>query len=188
MLELWKDIKGYEGLYQVSNYGNVKGLAKKHGYSNRQESIIKQYKNKKGYYKVVLSKNGKQKNIEVQRIVAEAFLNKNDFKSYIDEDREKINLNKLQVNHINEDKSDNKASNLEWCSPKYNVNYGKRGQKASISLGKKILQFDTEGNFIKEWQSIKQAFLKLHISKIGLVCKGRRKTAGGYIWKYKEQN
>ena len=188
MYELWKDVKGYEGLYQVSNFGNIKGLAKKHGHSNRKENIIKQFKNKNGYYKVVLSKNGKQKNIEVQRIVAEAFLNKKNYKSYLNEDRTKIDINKLQVNHIDEDKSNNKVNNLEWCSHKYNVNYGNRGKKASQKLKKKILQYDKNGTLLKEWQSIKEAQEELKICKISVNCLGKRKTSGGYIWKYKESN
>ena len=186
MKEVWKDIKGYEGLYQVSNFGRVKSLKKYHGKSLRKGAIIKQYLTRQNYCKVILSKDKINKNVEVQRVVAEAFLDKRQYKSMPDEDRNLIQLDKLEVNHKDENKSNNCANNLEWCSRKYNANYGERGKKASKSLSKKILQYDLNNNFIKEWESIKQAKEELKIHRICDVCKKRRKTAGGYVWKYKE--
>lgn len=186
--EVWVDLKNYEGLYQISDFGNIKSLTKPHGHSIRKESIIKQYKTRKGYYKVLFSKDNKQKNFEVHRLVAENFLNKNDYKNMPEENRKIVNLEKLQVNHKDENKLNNKASNLEWCTNKYNVNYGKRGKKASQKLKKKILQYDKNGILLKEWQSIKEAQEELKISKINVNCLGKRKTSGGYIWKYKESN
>ena len=186
MIEIWKDITGYEGLYQVSNLGRIKSLKKYHGKSLRKEAIIKQHLTKKNYYKVVLSKDKINKNVEVQRVVAEAFLNKKDFKCYPTEDRNLINIDKLEVNHIDENKINNKVENLEWCSRKYNANYGERGKKASKSLGKKIIQYTKDEEFVKEWESIKEATEKLHLYGIGRVCRGKAKSSGGYIWKYKE--
>ena len=186
MYEIWKDIKEYEGLYQVSNLGRVKSLKKYHGKSLRKGAIIKQYLTRQNYCKVILSKDKINKNVEVQRLVADAFLNKEDFKCYPTEARNLISIDKLEVNHIDENKSNNKVENLEWCSRKYNANYGERGKKASKSLSKKILQYDLNNNFIKEWESIKQAKEELKIHRICDVCKKRRKTAGGYVWKYKE--
>ena len=78
--------------------------------------------------------------------------------------------------------------NLEWCTYGYNVNYGNRNNKAKISKSKPVLQYDKNGNFIKEWFGIKNAGenLKIASSDIGECCRGKRKTAGGYAWKFKE--
>ena len=186
MYELWKDIKGYEGLHQVSNLGRVKSLKKYHGKSLRKGAIIKQYLTRQNYCKVILSKDKINKNVEVQRLVADAFLNKEDFKCYPTEDRNLISLDKLEVNHIDENKSNNKVENLEWCTRKYNANYGERGKRASKSLGKKIMQYTKNGELVKEWESIKEATEKLHLYGIGRACRGKLKSSGGYIWKYKE--
>lgn len=100
--EIWKPVVGYEGLYKVSNKGRVKGL--------RSGKILKSALNKKGYPMVVLSRNGKLLPQRVHRLVALTFI---------------PNLNNYPiVNHINENKTDNRVENLEWCTNKYNCNYG----------------------------------------------------------------
>jgi len=117
--ELWATIKGYEGLYEVSNYGNVRSL--KYG-------KIKYLKprNDNGYYQVALSKNGIVKNFKIHRLVANAFIDNP--------------LNLPQINHINEVKTDNKASNLEWCDSKHNIRYSKARQVMGIGEnGKKTI-------------------------------------------------
>lgn len=117
--EEWRDIKGYEGLYQVSNLGRVKSLSKYHktksGYFSK-ERILKQIYNDRGYKLVGLSKEWKKEKIFVHRLVAEAFIsNPNNY---------------LQVNHINEfEKDNNRVENLEWCDAKYNCNYGTRNKR-----------------------------------------------------------
>jgi len=120
--EIWKDIPNYEGLYQVSNYGNVKTLDKcvNSGIKNnsivtRKGKLLKQYLKKNGYLQVTLTHNNTRKYVCVHRLVAEVFIDNSN--------------NYLQINHKNEDKTDNRVENLEWCSPKYNCNYGNRNSK-----------------------------------------------------------
>lgn len=158
--EVWKDIVGYEGLYQVSNLGNVK---------NKKGKKIKPRKNKNGYYQVCLSKNNKNKNHYIHKLVALSFI---------------TNDKKMQcVNHKNENKLDNNVNNLEWCTYSYNNNYGKMKNLCS----KKVLQYDKNGMFIKEWNSMHEIERKLKIfhGSISNCCKNKLKTAGGYVWKYK---
>lgn len=131
--EIWKDIPDYEGLYQISSYGRVKALARERNnqYSNK-EIILKQSNDGKGYLQVVLNKNGKRKGFKVHRLVAEIFLNKNNFKKMPYEKEEKININKLEVNHIDEfKKENNNINNLEWCTKLYNCNYGTRNERVN---------------------------------------------------------
>ena len=129
MTEIWKDIVGYEGLYQVSNLGNVKRLK---GYKGRgkgyivEEHIIQPSINSRGYQNVILCKNGKTKTFTMHRLVAIAFLYNSD--------------NLPEVNHKDEDKTNNCVDNLEWCTAKYNVNYGTRNKKCSDKWKLKRLQ------------------------------------------------
>ena len=116
MIEIWKDIQGYEGLYQVSNFGNVISL----NFRNKKEKYkIAQRILNNGYFSVTIHKNGKKQTIEVHRLVAIAFL-PNPF-------------NLPCVNHINENKLDNRAENLEWCTWSYNNKYGKGNKKRTES-------------------------------------------------------
>ena len=129
MTEIWKDIVGYEGLYQVSNLGNVKRLK---GYKGRgkgyivEEHLIKPSINSNGYQNVVLCKNGKTKTFSMHRLVAIAFLDNSD--------------NLPEVNHKDEDKTNNCVDNLEWCDRVYNNNYGTRNKKCSDKWKLKRLQ------------------------------------------------
>lgn len=118
MIEIWKDINGYEGFYQISNFGNVKSLARSCGTKLKKytckERILKKRKID-GYYTVALYKNGKMKSFKCSRLVAQAFI---------------PNPTNLPcVNHIDEDKYNDCVSNLEWCSIKYNSNYGSVKEK-----------------------------------------------------------
>lgn len=185
MVEVWKDIKGYEGFYQVSNLGRVKTLERQMPFNiDKSKNIIKKEKIlkpgkrgiKRNYLSVVLRKNSKQTNKYVHRLVAEAFIpNPNNYK---------------EVNHIDENTFNNCEKNLEWCNTKYNINYGERTQKATKKLSKAVIQYDLQSKFIKEWCSIRNASRNLNIN-IGTIircCKGEFKTAGGYIWKYKRSD
>lgn len=108
IIEEWKDVPNYEGLYQVSNLGRIKSLRDKNG--KAREKILKLKLSKFGYYQICLCKNGKQKWYFVHRLVALAFI---------------PNPNNLpQINHIDENKTNNYVENLEWCTSKYNSNYG----------------------------------------------------------------
>lgn len=189
MKEIWKDIKGYEGLYKISNYGRIKTIPRYTNNQNSYKEIILKYTNDgKGYQQVILTKNRKRKGYKVHRLVAENFLDKNNFKPMLCEDRAKIDLNKLEVNHKNEfNKEDNSINNLEWCTKLYNCNYGTRNKR--VNKGKPIYQLDLEEKIIREWDTIKQASEKLNIQKVCIAscCRKKQKTAGGYKWKYKEE-
>lgn len=169
-MEEWKDIEGYEGLYQVNNTGKVISLNYKRTGEVRE---LKPMVDKYGYLYVNLSKNGKYKSKKIHRLVAEAFI---------------PNPNNLpEVNHRNEIKTDNRVENIEYCDRSYNINYGSRNKKLKDRLCKPILQFTLDGDFIREWEGIKKASDELCIKQpnISNVCLGNLKTAGGYKWKYK---
>lgn len=184
--EIWRDIEGYEGLYQVSSLGRVKTIERIFTDSKGREykiiSQIKQiFKTKNGYIRVKLWKNGKSKNFFVHRLVAIAFIdNPNNFRC---------------VNHKDENKENNCVDNLEWCDHKYNNNYGNHKNKVSNTqknrkdLSKPIIQIDLEGNIINQYHSIKEAarYNNLFHSNISKVLLGKYKTCGGYIWKYKNE-
>ena len=107
MIEEWRDIKGYEGKYQVSNLGRVKSLNYNH---TKKEKILSDYPNTYGYLYVNLYKNGKGKPFYIHKLVAQAFIdNPNNYR---------------EINHKDENKQNNRVENLEWCNRKYNCNYG----------------------------------------------------------------
>lgn len=194
-IEEWKDIPGYEGMYQVSSFGRVKSVRKfkksKHGCNIAlEEKVIRPFvKSKKAnYLRVSLIKDGKRTKYSVHRLVAMAFI---------------PNPNNLpQVNHKDENKENNRVDNLEWCDGKYNINYGTareritKTQMETMSTMKKVQCIET-GVIYK---SIKDAGRKLNIcaENISAVCnqtvrhngKGVKyiiKTAGGYHWRFVEE-
>jgi hypothetical protein len=164
-MEEWKNIEGYEG-YQVSNEGRVKSL--KYG----KEKILKGVKNSSGYLYVGLYQDGKQVFKRVHRLVAEAFLENPQ--------------NLLEVNHKDEDKANNHVDNLEWCSSKYNANYGTRNQRSAEARSRRVDQIDPiTGEVIHQWVSTmeceRNGFNHGHVVDCA---RGLRKTHKGYIWKY----
>ncbi len=174
--EIWKDIKGYEGLYQISNLGRVKSIkrvvARGTNYKPIKERVLKAGNNK-GYAYVILCKYGKKKTVQVHRLVAYAFI---------------PNPNNLPcINHKDENPLNNIVSNLEWCTHSYNNSYNELRVKAAISKRIPVLQYSKEGVFIREWSYSKEAEKELGISHrtIDACCKGKLKTSGGYIWKRK---
>lgn len=153
MKEIWKDIQGYEGLYQVSSYGKIKNI--------KRNKIKKQTINDDGYCVIKLSKKNKKKVFLVHRIVAETFLNCNDFKyidgEYIDE----FNKKKLVINHKDENKINNNADNLEWCTNKYNIRYSLRKRKRKRSSIKiRLYNYMIENNMNDETIEIIMNFFK----------------------------
>lgn len=169
MKEVWKDIEGYEGKYQVSNFGNVMSLNYNHTGKKR---LMKLRKNRYGYLEVHLYKDGKVKWYKVHRLVAQAFL---------------ANPNNLsQVNHKDQNKENNIVSNLEFCSPEYNVNYGDRNERASEKQCKPIFGVDKVSGLIVEYKSAKEAgkVLGINPANITACCKGKRKSAGNFYWFY----
>lgn len=179
MVEKWKDIAGYEGYYQVSNIGRVRSLDRVVVKSNGVKltlkgQILSAKSDYHGYLRVNLSKSGKVKLKKVHRLVAEAFLPNPD--------------NLPEINHKNEIKTDNRVDNLEWCSHLYNTNYGTRNHRLALQKAKPVIQLTLEGEFVNIFESIRDAERKLHINNTSIVkvLNGERKTAGGYIWKYKD--
>ena len=166
MKEIWKDIKDYEGHYQVSNLSRVKSI--KFG----KERILKPVTDRHGYLIVGLWKNNKQKTYKVHRLVAEAFLPNPD--------------NLPQVNHKDENPLNNNVNNLEWCNSKYNNTYGTRIERISKRRSKTVLQYDLEGNFIREWESTaecgRNGFNQAHVAAC---CQGKLKKHKDSIWRYK---
>ena len=193
--EIWKDVKGYEGLYQVSNLGRVRSLGfdKWHKGKNLKPSI-----DSNGCYLFVgLHKKGVATQKYIHRLVAENFID---------------NPNTLPcINHINEIKTDNRAENLEWCTVKYNSNYGgakkrmiesrlknndmeevkrkikeTKKKNQSYSCEKPVAQYDMNGELIATYESSTDAERKTGISRGGIqrCCVGKYSQAKGYIWKY----
>ena len=161
--EIWRPVVGYEGLYEVSNLGRVKSIRK-------GERLLKPGHDRRGYLQVVLSKSSTTRTYKVHRLVWTAF------NGPIPEG--------MQVNHINEVKTDNRLCNINLMTPKENMNWGTRTQRVS----KPVIQYDLAGNVVKgDWSSTMEiqrqtGYLNNNISDC---CRGKRKTYKGYIWRYK---
>lgn len=167
--EVWLDIPGYYGKYKASNLGRIKSVS--------SNMIMKQYTNK-GYLMISLRNNGCKKHL-VHRIIAECFIPKVSGKTFI--------------NHINEDKKDNRVENLEWCTPSENNNHGSRNNRISQTqlnrsdCSVRVLQYSIDGTLIKEWPSLcelsRNGYDRVAISR---VCRGVKhyNTSGGYIWRF----
>lgn len=212
--EIWKDIAGWEGLYQVSNCGRVRSVKRtvwdnRGYYKNVPEKILKAGKTKNGYMLVVLIKDGVGKSHKVHQLVAKAFI---------------PNPSNLPIiNHKNEIKSDNRVENIEWCSYSYNNSYngkakkigeklkGKKQSKESVRKraeklrGRKQSKETVRKKAEKKskpimgvhkvsgkkvfFPSIYESSRQTGISQgnICLCCQGKRKSTGGYIWKYADK-
>ena len=191
--EVWKNIVGYEGLYQVSNYGRVRSIDR---YVNskwgnqyiRKGKILNPGYNKSGHSHVVLCKSGKHQQCYIHRLVAEAFIpNPNDYPI---------------INHKDENPANNAVWNLEWCTQEYNLHYGNADIKKSEALSnamkgkrkgkdnpasKAVLMFTKEGDFIRRFDCAKDAGIFLGYkngNNITMCCLGKSKTAYGFIFKY----
>lgn len=239
--EEWKDIYGYEGVYQVSSYGRIKSISRLNGGEHNRhitkEKIIKCKPNQNGYLRVNLHSNGKLRQFAIHRLVGFAFIPLIEGKHYID--------------HINGIRIDNRVENLRWCTHHENdtfplaIENKKQASRKSCTperiikhnqamlkyhndekwrlrmsevikqrwredetfvkrqrevhnskefiercqhttLCKPVLQFDLSGNFIREYFSASEAMRITAIRKIPQCCRGERRKAGGYKWKYKE--
>lgn len=168
-MEEWRDVRGYEGMYEVSNYGRVRSLPR----GNTKGGILAE-RNNHGYVSVHLANHGSQAYPRVHRLVAEAFLQNP--------------MHLPFVNHIDEDKRNNRSDNLEWCTAKYNANYGTRNERMGKTKRRAVQMYSIKGELITEFPSIRAAaeFTGTHQSSISSACAGRLNKAGGYIWKYKE--
>ena len=182
MTEVWKDIEGYEGLYKISNYGEV--------WSERRQRLLKKNKNNRGYYVVGLNKNNNQKQFTVHRLIAINF---------IDNPSEKP-----CVNHIDENKTNNHVSNLEWCTHKENSNHGTAIKRREETMkhsskweryierkkketSKPIIGISIDNGEIIEFPSMNEAGRNgYQISNIFLCANGKRSKHKGYKWFYKK--
>jgi hypothetical protein len=180
MNEEWRDIKGYENRYQISNHGRVKSLRNNKG--KYRELILNPSIWKDGYLVVTLNKKHKP----VHRMVMETFKpNKDDFKSMSYENRRLVDRSKLQINHRDENVTNNNIDNLEWCTSTYKNCYGSRLN----TISKKVLQYDSDLNLINEYPSTREAARQNNIDprRIGDCCLGRKQSYNNYYWKYKEE-
>ena len=213
MQEIWKDIKDYEGLYQVSNLGRIKSCERivKRGDNHKpvKERILKMG-DKCGYKYVILSKSGKGKTGWVHRLVAQAFISNPD--------------NLSCINHKDENPTNNRVDNLEWCTYRYNntyndiakrrmlnVDYAKRAANTDwkarkehtdfvqrtkntdyVSIGlkhrKPIYQYDIYGKFIKRWECVYDICVEYNVKPeaIRANCLGKCKVTVGYMWRYEK--
>ena len=183
-MEIWKPISGYEGFYEVSNLGRIRSLERIVECSDGRKRKIKDRTLKGssysgGYSGVTLHKDGCAKSVNIHLIVAEAFVPNP--------------LEKEEVNHKDENPSNNHASNLEWVTHKENINYSTRTERARKAIveaqGRAVRQLSRDGELVAEYESLSEACnaTGTHVSNITKCAKGIYKTAGGYIWKYKNE-
>ena len=163
--EVWKPVVGYEGLYEVSNIGRVRSI---NFHKSGKAKVMSPSLNTWGYPIVDLRKNNKRHSYTVHRLVALAFIPNPD--------------NLPEINHKNEIKYDNTVENLEWCTRKYNINYGTAIKRRS----KPIVQLDNNGNVVKKWESESAAsrYYKISRKNIYDCLHGKQKTSKGFVWKY----
>lgn len=183
MKEEWRPCKGYEGFYEVSNMGRVRSIAV---YSAKYGKVIerktprlhKLETSRDGYKRLTLSLYGNEKHWFVHRLVALAFIPNPE--------------NLPFINHKDEDTKNNNVEDLEWCTSAYNSNYGTLPQRIrerqinSAALSKAVFQYELDGTFISAYPSQCEASRQTGVSSdmIGRACRGKAKTAGGFIFKF----
>ena len=172
MEEIWKDIKGFEDKYQVSNLGRIKSLKDKNG--KYREKILKQCITQKGYLSIYLSLESKKYTYTIHRLVAQTFIPNTE--------------NKPQVNHIDGNKSNNIVSNLEWCTNSENQKHAWE-HGLSVNKGQKpVGAYDINDNLILSFNSIEEAAKYFNKKRVNidnaLHHKQNQKTAYGYVWKF----
>lgn len=172
MQEIWKDIPGFVGLYQVSNLGNIKSFVKSTKHQN-QSHLLKQYVNNSGYrYVQLYLEKGKRKHFLVHKLVAMAFLeNPNNY---------------LCVNHKDENKLNNCVDNLEYCTYQYNNAYGTAKIRTFISKSKPVQQLTLDGVWLATYHSPATAAKLLNVSRTAIIdcCNGKKDFSFGYKWQY----
>lgn len=167
MNAIWKDIKGYEGIYQINIYGDIKSSPRK----GAKGGLLKQFEDKDGYLCVGLNKNGQRKTFKVHRLVAMTFI-PND-------------LDFLEVNHKDENKMNNYVDNLEWCDHIYNSNYGTRGERIAKALSQPVYSIDEYGH-VEHFSSINEAqrITGIFVSNIICAITGEYSQSGNRKWYY----
>jgi len=169
-MEEWKDIPWYERLYQISNIGRVKSLARQKGFLYQDDLMLKLRKKDNWYYSICLRKDNKSKYCHIHRLVMLTF----------------VWENKLWVNHKDWDKSNNKVENLEYCTHSENHQHRFKVLWHIGNQSKKVNQLDLDWRFIKTWISAKKAceYMWLSRSVVTNCIKWRLQTAWGYKWEY----
>lgn len=181
MSEIWRDIDGYEGLYQVSNKGRIKSLQRivSHGKSGSfsvKERILSSADKGLGYMVVGLSKNGRKKTWRVHRLVAKAFIpNPNNYDL---------------INHKDKNPSNNAVENLEWCDYQYNNTYADHKEVSSKAQSKLVMQFTMKGDFVARYYGAVEAEKETGVCRtcINACCRGDLQSSGGYRWKLESDN
>lgn len=179
-MEIWKPVKGYEELYEVSNQGRVRSLDRVIVFKDSRKrkfygKILKtKTVNNSGYQTIALHDSGKSKTFLVHRIVAETFLDNPLFLG--------------EVNHIDQNKLNNKADNLEWCTHKENMNHGDEIERGARKQRRKFRQLDLDGNLIKVWHGFKQMERETGLQRKSVYdcCVGKRESYMGFKWEYEE--
>lgn len=176
--EIWKDIKGFEGFYMVSNTGRVKSLSRISNNSRyiSEEKILspRVCGTQREYLSVSLHANGKTKQMKIHRLVAEAFVpNPNAYR---------------EINHKDENKGNNHVDNLEWCTRSYNVNYGCRSEKQAKHLRKAVVALTSNGQVVREFESIKAAGIWAGVDSSNISRAIRKNNISGtYKWKFSNE-
>lgn len=170
MEEIWRNVKDYEGLYQVSNTLKIK--------NSINGEILNPIKDDKGYIRYNLG----GKLIYFHRILGMTFPELVEWT----EGAKGKTFDVLYINHKDENPLNNNLNNLQWCTPKDNSNWGTRNKRVSVKNGKPVIQYDKYGQFVKEYHSANEAHrqTKIDCSSITACCRGKLHSAGGYIWKY----
>lgn len=162
-MTVWRKIPNYENLYEVNEFGNIR---------NKYKKILSPHFDKDGYLRIDLYKNKVRKKFGIHQLVALSFID-----GYFEG---------AVVNHIDEDKANNHFSNLEWVTVKENTNHGTSIKRRAISQGKKVRQYDLEGNLVAEYFSTGEAQRKTGVdhSFISMAANGKVKTAKNFRWSY----
>lgn len=174
-MEEWKDVAGYEGRYQVSNLGRVRSLDKFDAWGRlRKGRVLSPFRDTGGYRQVCLRNGRGQCNKNVHRLVASAFI-----------------ANPLDlpvINHKDENKGNNRADNLEWCSAEYNATYGTMQRRAHIALCRPVVQMKN-GRQVGIYESTLDADRRTGVNhgSISRCCNGGQKTSGGYSWAWLDE-
>lgn len=185
-MEIWKDVKGTDSNYQISNEGRVKSIDRVIQTSNNsrhyETHMLKPYLNTAGYWMVTIKINGEWKKCRVHRLLAEAWIPNPD--------------NKPCIDHINGNRSDNRIENLRWCTYKENSNFAiahdrlveSHSNQTNEQLMKTVQQFTLEGELVAEYKSSKEAADAVGCTRnaITKACRNNEKVKG-YVWKYKEE-
>ena len=172
MEEEWRtavyDGEPYEG-FEVSNLGRILSL----NYRNTGKAeLMTPSENTDGYFKINLRKNGETKTCYVHRLIAQTFIPNPE--------------NKPEINHIDEDKTNNRVDNLEWKWHKDNINHGTHNERSAKTRSKPVLQFSLTGEFIREWESTMECGRNgFNQGAVAACCRGELKQYKGFLWMYK---